>query len=409
MGIRGLNKIIKKHASDAIKEKSIQFYRGKKFGIDSSILLYKYRYASQGMDDNSHLFGFLQKTFYYLSRGILPIYIFDGPPPVQKRVTLDKRVKQRAKVETKIKILETLKANFSTYTISDEHLDEHPKEYPDPSEQINVTITQSIEIEFETEQAIQDEIDKLSKQVTYVNRSHRQDCKYLLRLMGIPTIEAKGEAEATCAVLQKRGIVDYTCTEDTDALTFGAPFVLKSTKKNDKVIESDLGEILKGLELTQEQFIDFCILCGCDYTPKIGKIGPITGLAMIRKHKTIEKILETLPEKYTVPDNFDYISARELFLEESHWVPENIPPLELMEPQWENLEKFIIEEKEISPHEYSKLSRKYKNSLTNFNRQTQTKPPPDLTQKKIFEFLTPIPNPKNHQQMTPSPLMVTTE
>ncbi len=36
--------------------------------------------------------------------------------------------------------------------------------------------------------------------------------------------------------------------------------------------------MLEELKLTPEQFADLCILCGCDYTGKIGGIGPVRAL-----------------------------------------------------------------------------------------------------------------------------------
>ena len=72
-------------------------------------------------------------------------------------------------------------------------------------------------------------------------------------------IESNGEAENTCAVLQKKGIVDYTFTEDTDALTFGSPKVLKSAKKLEKIKEIDLQKMLTLMNLNMTEFIDFCM------------------------------------------------------------------------------------------------------------------------------------------------------
>lgn len=37
-----------------------------------------------------------------------------------------------------------------------------------------------------------------------------------------------------------------------------------------------------------DQFIDLCILCGCDYTSNIRGIGPVKALSLIQKHGTIE-------------------------------------------------------------------------------------------------------------------------
>jgi flap endonuclease-1 len=63
-----------------------------------------------------------------------------------------------------------------------------------------------------------------------------------------------------------------------------------------------------------EQFIDLCILLGCDYCDTIPKVGPTTALKLIREHKCIEKVLESLGDKYKVPEDWPYADARELFL-----------------------------------------------------------------------------------------------
>jgi len=41
------------------------------------------------------------------------------------------------------------------------------------------------------------------------------------------------------------------------------------------IVEINLQAALEGLKLTMEQFIDLCILCGCDYTDSIKGIGPV--------------------------------------------------------------------------------------------------------------------------------------
>lgn len=43
--------------------------------------------------------------------------------------------------------------------------------------------------------------------------------------------------------------------------------------------------MLEELGLSQDEFIDVCILCGCDYTPKISGIGaPVLGCASLRAY-----------------------------------------------------------------------------------------------------------------------------
>lgn len=42
------------------------------------------------------------------------------------------------------------------------------------------------------------------------------------------------------------------------------------------------------------QFIDLCILLGCDYCESIKGIGPKKAIEMIKKHKSIEKVIENI-------------------------------------------------------------------------------------------------------------------
>lgn len=60
-----------------------------------------------------------------------------------------------------------------------------------------------------------------------VTREMTQDAKTLMRLMGVPVIEAPSEAEAQCAELVKMGLAYGTASEDMDSLTFGTHFLLR--------------------------------------------------------------------------------------------------------------------------------------------------------------------------------------
>lgn len=46
--------------------------------------------------------------------------------------------------------------------------------------------------------------------------------------------------------------------------------------------EFDRAKALAGLNLDDNQFVDFCILCGCDYAGTIRGIGPIRALQLIQ-------------------------------------------------------------------------------------------------------------------------------
>ena len=91
----------------------------------------------------------------------------------------------------------------------------------------------------------------------------------LLAALGIPCVEADGEAEATCAALVAAGACDFVATTDFDALLFGAPRVLHSLDLRVAVAsecelwEADAIERLAGLD--RRALIAAAFLTGCDY------------------------------------------------------------------------------------------------------------------------------------------------
>jgi 5'-3' exonuclease len=70
-----------------------------------------------------------------------------------------------------------------------------------------------------------------------------------------------------------------TATEDMDALTFGSPRLVRNLtfsfagQKQEFAYEYNLQQCLAELKMTMKQFVDLCILLGCDFAPKIKGIG----------------------------------------------------------------------------------------------------------------------------------------
>jgi flap endonuclease-1 len=291
MGIKGLKNIIKKHAPDSFDQLNIWKLRGSRVCIDSSILLYRYRYIYD--TDNFHILGFLCKAIELLENKITPIFVFDGKPPDAKKETIESRVDIRKKNEQRIK---ELKEKIGNVPMTDSEFINSDGEEPEPNNQENVQLMK--------------ELNTLEKNHLVIKRSHSLEVIELLKTINVEYIVAESEAEKCCAMLQKNGLVDYVLTDDTDSLTFGANKVIFNN-----YILCDLTIVLSGLGLTYSQFVDFCILCGCDYTCTIPKIGPATALNIIKKNGTLDSFLEQ-NTKYVIPENFDYILARRLFLED---------------------------------------------------------------------------------------------
>lgn len=98
--------------------------------------------------------------------------------------------------------------------------------------------------------------------------------------MGVPVLLTSStepqEAESVCASLVEAGHADLVMTEDTDVLVFDAPMLRRVG------MTSREGELLHGREIrealgfkSREQWVDFCLLCGCDFIERIRGIGPV--------------------------------------------------------------------------------------------------------------------------------------
>ena len=285
MGIRGLNTMIKKLSPECTTMNSIEKYSNSKVAIDCSILLYKFRYASKV--ENAHLIGIVNRIKFYMMNNILPIFVFDGIPPEAKKNTIEKRQAAKYKLYQKLDALK-------------EMIPENDQD----------------------EKNINDEIEKLSSQLVSIKKEHVDDCKELLEKSGIPYFTAPEDAEKYCAFLQKNKLVDFTITDDTDAMTFGCERIIK-TNINKDIIEIDFNKLLTDFKMTYETFVDYCILSGCDYTETLPQIGPVTSYNMMIKHGSIEKYLESNKDKNT--SNFDYKTARDIFMTFDYELPsENI-------------------------------------------------------------------------------------
>ena len=212
MGISGLKKIIKQYSKGSLSEININTLANTKIAIDSSILLYKFRYIYSN-DDNFHIIGFKNTITHLCNNNITPVFVFDGKPPDAKKETSDKRIELKNKTTERIKILKDLIGDFGEEFIDDSGMDS--SESLESSESLkNIN-----------------ELKKLEKNNLIVSRTHSNEVMDLLKRLEIPFFKAIGEAEEYCAFLQKNGIVDYVLSEDTDSLTFGATKVLFSIPK----------------------------------------------------------------------------------------------------------------------------------------------------------------------------------
>ncbi|KAF2399835.1 PIN domain-like protein [Trichodelitschia bisporula] len=120
-----------------------------------------------------------------------------------------------------------------------------------------------------------------------------------LKRHGIPYIVAPYEADSQMAYMERNGFIDAILSEDSDLLVFGAKCLLTKLDKygNCVMIRRDDFTACRGVSLvgwSDAEFRWMAILSGCDYHPGIDKLGLKTAHRLIRKHRTIDKVLKAI-------------------------------------------------------------------------------------------------------------------
>lgn len=305
MGIKSLNTILKNYAPGAIKKIPYHNLKGKIIAIDTSIYLYRFKYST-----NNIINGFSNQIIKFLKNGIIPFYILDGIPPEEKQDVLNGRKNKKINLNDKCNMLAKLSNdNFD--------IDEYIKKNDNINNKDSIKkFYHNIKCTNLTDDKIENEIKKIKKQIITIKKDDITCLIELFNLFNIPYFECDGEAETFCAVITKEGLVDGCLTEDTDYIATGGYYLYKDFSISKKeLIQINFRKILEELEFTYDQFLDMCILCGCDYTTKIKGIGPVSAMKLIKKYKNIESVLEYIKtkKKHKIPENFNYIKARKLF------------------------------------------------------------------------------------------------
>ncbi|XP_037655624.1 DNA repair protein complementing XP-G cells isoform X2 [Choloepus didactylus] len=106
----------------------------------------------------------------------------------------------------------------------------------------------------------------------------------LLRLFGIPYIEAPMEAEAQCAILDLSDQTSGTITDDSDIWLFGARHVYKNFFNKNKFVEYyQYVDFHNQLGLDRNKLINLAYLLGSDYTEGIPTVGCVTAMEILNE------------------------------------------------------------------------------------------------------------------------------
>lgn len=137
-----------------------------------------------------------------------------------------------------------------------------------------------------------------------------------------------------------------------DTLCFSTPVLLRhltfSEQRKMPITEVELLKSLEGLELSMPQFVDLCILLGCDYLEPIKGVGPATALKLIKEHKNLEGVIAHIkanPEsRFKIPEVWPFEDARDLFLNPEIQDTETLD-LKWEEPDVPGLVEYLVKDK----------------------------------------------------------------
>jgi flap endonuclease-1 len=306
---------------------------GKRFAVDANGEVYQFlalirlRDGSPLQDSRGRITSHISGLFYRTTRLITDykmelVFVFDGKPPALKFAEIQRR--------------------------------------------------RTIKEKYESERAAAIEAGDLAKayskatMTSRLTRDMADDARELLRLMGLPVVDAPSEGEAQASHMAAKGSVWAAASKDYDCLMFGAPrlvrFLTISGKEflpsraafraiTPELIETEA--MLDRHKITREQLIDVAILVGTDFNEGIKGIGPKKAVKLVREFGAIEN----MPAE--IRDALGPIAqpVREIYL---HPAVTDDYEIKFGRPQIDEILRFLCDEREFSRERVSAaLDRAY--------------------------------------------------
>jgi flap endonuclease-1 len=295
MGIKDLSRFLRdKNVNCFVKDYPLSNLQGYRIGIDANNFLFVYGAAVQKdavyqnkdteLDRGEMLTKLYGRVLHFLilcmNSGVTPIMVFDGKAEVEKTAEKEKRREERVKRNNKIKELKEDIEKTPVYLQNVKNLGNVPKEMWD----------QALEY---TEK--QKDLKKLMSTQVSIFSDEIEAIKSLLLSLGFPVITADAEGEMCCAELSITGETAATFSTDSDCLALGINFyfdgiVGSKNRRGGYINGTLLKPILDELDFNMNEFRDFCIMLGTDFSERIKGYGPAKSFALLKECRTIENV-----------------------------------------------------------------------------------------------------------------------
>jgi flap endonuclease-1 len=183
------------------------------------------------------------------------------------------------------------------------------------------------------------------------------EARELLRLMGVPTVQAPSEGEAQAAHMAATSPhVWAAASKDYDSLLFGAPRVVRFLTISGREFLPSRGtfrpivpevivldRLLHEWGITREALVDLAMLIGTDFNKGIKGVGPKRALKLVQQHGRIENMPAEIRDGLGGPDVISEI--RRIFLH-----PDVTDAFDVAhtEPDLPGLVSFLCDQREFS-------------------------------------------------------------
>lgn len=261
----------------------------------------------------SHLSGLFYRTTRLMSEhGLKLVFVFDGAPPVLKAREIEKRRAVKKKYD-----------------------------------------------EDHAAAVARGDLAEAYSKATMTSRLTRDmvaEARELLRLMGVPTVQAPSEGEAQAAHMAAVSpSVTAAASKDYDALLFGAPRLVRFLTISGKEFLPSQGtfrpivpetivleQLLHGWGITRELLVDLAMLIGTDFNEGIKGIGPKKALMLVQRHGRIEEMPAQIRDALGDPEIV--YAVRNIFLHPD--VTDDFD-VQQREPDLDGIIRFLCEDREF--------------------------------------------------------------
>lgn len=300
MGIDKLNKLLTTQCKWVFKSDDATKWSGTRIAIDFTKLYAIKKVAmldatrnmtSMSPTPESVRWHLLKGVYHFvtdlLAVDITPVFILDGEPSEHKmKYTMQGRSRQKHRAQDKL-------AEMQHRLSEIDDLD---------GDQYSKGLT---------------ELSKLHYNATGFSEDDKWNVIEFMEAMGLPYVQAPSDAEEMAVQLQQAGVVSAVLSTDTDVLAFGGTMIHDCDKRwNHETKEKeitfhyvDVRDVLEGLRLTKCEFIDLCILLGCDCNKKLYYVNLDDTYEYVKEWGVIENI----PHKSITKPDLEIDYCRDLF------------------------------------------------------------------------------------------------